>query len=529
MTTSTCGASSSRQRAAISARALVAPLRDASPSAAIEADERRHADPAGVEARARRPSATNAPVSSYDSCEKYDGALIAHELGVAHVQRARRLRRAQPLLRGHGVEVELADVDRDRARGLRAVDEHRQPALALQRAAGRAAGRRPEHCDVAISRVRGVTAARIASSSASPHDDARAGREQRAGEAEVLLVGRDHLVLAGEPEAGEHGRAAARRRVDERDLRRRRRRDAPRARAAPPRAARASARSTRLPLRPSREVALAPARRARRPSRARAARSCPRSGTRSARAPGTARVPPRRSSDGEFYRRVIREEPAVDAAPLLGPRAGGVDGRPRTRIWSMLPAAAREKPVAAVVGRPGRAHVRVAGEDRPVAASALRRRPRPASSCASPVDVEVRDDRRRRRRGRLADAPHRRRSLTDERALVARPRSCGATRIALAWPVNAERSRPWSSSVSQPAELGAPEPRPRATAPRPLMPLQRRELRQRPDRHLLQADDVRAVGGDELDHLAQERTALRAARVLPWKRFHVRTTQRHAA
>ena len=35
------------------------------------------------------------------------------------------------------------------------------------------------------------------------------------------------------------------------------------------------------------------------------------------------------------------------------------------------------------------------------------------------------------------------------------------------------------------------------------------EVPQRPDRHLLQADDVRAVGGDELDHLAEERAPLR--------------------
>ena len=47
-------------------------------------------------------------------------------------------------------------------------------------------------------------------------DDARTGGVQRAGQAEVLLVGRDHLVLAGEPQAREHGRAATRRRLHER-------------------------------------------------------------------------------------------------------------------------------------------------------------------------------------------------------------------------------------------------------------------------------------------------------------------------
>src|SRR5581483_11710267 len=91
--------------------------------------------------------------------------------------------------------------------------------------------------------------------------------------------------------------------------------------AAPRRAARACGRST-----PARSVPRGgrdrPGRRTRRPSRVRAGRSFPRSGTRIARGPGTARAPPRTSSSSgqEFYRRVIRQDARTCAPPLDGPR-----------------------------------------------------------------------------------------------------------------------------------------------------------------------------------------------------------------
>ena len=49
----------------------------------------------------------------------------------------------------------------------------------------------------------------------------------------------------------------------------------------------------------------------------------------------------------------------------------------------------------------------------------------------------------------------------------------------------------------------------RATAPPRCIPLHRSRQRERPERQLLQADDVRRVVGDQLHHLAQERAALR--------------------
>src|SRR6478735_12314389 len=48
-------------------------------------------------------------------------------LGVANVERTRRIRPAEPLLRAHRVEVRLGCVDVDRTGGLSTVDKNRNP------------------------------------------------------------------------------------------------------------------------------------------------------------------------------------------------------------------------------------------------------------------------------------------------------------------------------------------------------------------------------------------------------------------
>src|SRR6185312_10254440 len=81
------------------------------------------------------------------------------------------------------------------------------------------------------------------------------------------------------------------------------------------------------------------------------------SGTRCARALGTDGEPPRASSDGQFYRRVIGEESTVQPSTLVGPAHRGCRRQ-----------AAHEDLVDAVGDRlreavePRTANVRVAGE-----------------------------------------------------------------------------------------------------------------------------------------------------------------------
>ena len=293
VSTSTRSASSSRQRAAVSAARSYrhsgcvpsAATRPASTGKPIQPESNRAAPSFGV----------NAPDGSYAVCASVAGRRDAQPLRVADVERAGRLGPAQPLLRGDGVEVERLRVDPDRAGGLRAVDEQRQPARLLQMREVEPPAGRPEHVrrreQLRPRRHRGEDRVLVR----RRDDDPRAGRVHRPGQAEVLLVGDDDLVLGAEPEPGHDHAAAAGGRIDERDERGI---DADhRGELAP----------GRLPLlRASRRTAAArsvpPAARARpapsppRPSRARAGRSCPRSGTRSARARGTARAPPRRSS-----------------------------------------------------------------------------------------------------------------------------------------------------------------------------------------------------------------------------------------
>ena len=73
-------------------------------------------------------------------------------------------------------------------------------------------------CDVAISLVRGVTAARIRSGSGSTTTTVRDRRAERPEQAEVLVRRRHDLVAGLEPEPAEHDRAALARRRRQRHL-----------------------------------------------------------------------------------------------------------------------------------------------------------------------------------------------------------------------------------------------------------------------------------------------------------------------
>ena len=110
-----------------------------------------------------------------------------------------------------------------------------------------------------------------------------------------------------------------------------------------------------------------------------------------------------------------------------------------------------------------------------------------------------------------------------------RIRRSGPSRIALAWPVNAERSSPWLTSVStRPSSAGSRErPERRAAARRRRSPPCRssgRAAGSAQTGNLLQDDDVGAVGADQLDHLARGAPFEPGGQVLPWKRFQVRTS-----
>ena len=75
-------------------------------------------------------------------------------------------------------------------------------------------------CESASSRVRGVTAARIASGLGRDDDDPGAGRRERSEQAEVLVGRRHDLVVRVEPEPAEDDVAAVGRARRERDLQR---------------------------------------------------------------------------------------------------------------------------------------------------------------------------------------------------------------------------------------------------------------------------------------------------------------------
>ena len=157
----------------------------------------------------------------------------------------------------------------------------------------------------------------------------------------------------------------------------------------------------------------------------------------------------------------------------------------------MLPASGGEKPSARAATRGSRRRRR--------STRSPREREHAVELLAVAVDVDVRRRARRRarRRGRCGAA-----SPADD--VRRRDRARGArVRIASASPVSADRSRPWCSAVTARAPTGSSGRR--ATAPSRVHPAPALRDAQRPDRQLLQADDVRTVARHELDHLAEER------------------------
>ena len=145
--------------------ALEPPVRRAASSAAASPASADGGEPVRVEARRTllRLEATGRLVGRLREVAR---SRDPEPLGIGDDERAGRVRAAQPLLAGDRVEVEAARVDGDRARGLGAVDEDRDPASLAQLVHGQDAPVVQSTCESASSRVRGVTAARIASASA---------------------------------------------------------------------------------------------------------------------------------------------------------------------------------------------------------------------------------------------------------------------------------------------------------------------------------------------------------------------------
>ena len=264
----------------------------ASDAAAIQPGSKRAAPSRGDVTR-RRARTTPARSSS--------AARRAARSGSRDVERAGRVRAAEPLLARDGVEVEPADVDRDRADRLRAVDEHRQAGLlAAARARGSTARSSRGRARRASSRVRGVTSAedRVERLAGRPLDDARRARARRTCSGPSRPKCSASVVTISSsgprPSPASDDVAAVGRRARQRDVLRRRRRAARRARAR--RAARA-ARASRSKY----ALAAAAVARGRRRAAPRSRRAVGRaSGPNvpafryaSARAPGTARGPPR--------------------------------------------------------------------------------------------------------------------------------------------------------------------------------------------------------------------------------------------
>src|SRR5207247_3463500 len=106
------------------ARTLEPPLRRAV-DRSLEPGERRRREPAEVESqcavlRNERTVALDRLLG--EVCREGN----AQTLRIADVQSSRRFRPAEPLLAGHGVEVQLADLDGNSADRLRAVHEERK-------------------------------------------------------------------------------------------------------------------------------------------------------------------------------------------------------------------------------------------------------------------------------------------------------------------------------------------------------------------------------------------------------------------
>ena len=220
-------------------------------------------------------------------------------------------------------------------------------------------------CESASSRVRGVTAARIASASGGTTTTRAPRRVKRAEQAEVL--GSSSRSRPPARARARRGRCCSRRSSSRSARPARLDADEPRrARRAPARAARASARTTPCRPGPARGRARCSLSHRRRASAERAARTCRRSDRRSARAPGRARAPRsnviRPSPRPAHGRRARAHCGGRRSSDQTRERRGGepthehvVDARPERREARQLEQAAarRLKSPASTTGSPG--------------------------------------------------------------------------------------------------------------------------------------------------------------------------------
>ena len=286
-------------------------------SAASEPRQRRRRRSSSART-ARRPRAARSCRPARAGLREVARARDPQPLGVGDV-RARRSHRARRATSGPTpCRSRARPLDRDRADRLRAVHEDRAGPSRLQLVHREQRPVVQTTCETAISLVRGVTAARTRSGSGGRDDDTRAGSLQRAEEPEMLVVGRDHLVLGTEVEPGDDDVAAVGRRAVSATMARvdsEERRRVARARARGARGTRRGTPCRSVPRRAAVELGLH-----RLDGRPRVAgRTSPRSGRRRARARERALVLPRRSSDRRLHRRVIREQRGRLPAPLLRP------------------------------------------------------------------------------------------------------------------------------------------------------------------------------------------------------------------
>ena len=401
-------------------------------------------------------------------------------------------------------------------------------------------------CERAISRVLGVTWARMVSSARSerlrPHRGHPHGRlrgVERAQQPEVLGVGRDDLVLGPQAQPGQDDVAAVRRGRGQREVlgRHADRRGQTGAHPLPQLEHRVDVRQSAAPQLEVGELL----------GRHRLDR---RAGQRAHRAGVQVRD---LVEDGELRAgflevhrleldgRVVRQQHAVSEAPLVGPdldrggfgTANGdvVDPGPGLRV-------AVEHPVRCHGVEVARDHDRVGGPrqrlDQRHRAPQLGRGDPGVSE--RPRGVQVGDDEAVGQAHDLADAPFLPpgqpgdqvepepvRLLPPERRRVQheRPRAGrrGGRRRG-GWRCPGRRTpsggAPGSRSVSRrprPAVIGIGPSRGRcATSPTAVMPLQRAELVERPGRHLLEDEHVGTVGAGQPNHLLEVRPTSPAAR-----------------
>ena len=485
-----------------------------------QAGEDRAREPARIEAgRAlRRLEAARRLVGGLREVAR---ARDPQALRIGDDERAGRIRPAEPLLAGDRQEVEA----RRRRRGSRRRTGRRRRARArpVRSRSSRTGSRRPlvqSTCESASRRVRGVTAARIASGSGSTRDDARAARVQRAEQAEVLLRRRHDLVLRLQVEPREDDVAAVGRRARRARPAPARRRRARRAPTGPAFAARACARSTPCRTghrRDRRRAAPAWPRR----SAARAGRTSPRSGTRAARAPGRATRPSSgvtRSSSRPGRGPTARRHSAA-AARRATPRAAPWS-IPATTMWSMLRAPAgrgsrRLKSPASTRGSPVRGQLAREAHARAVSS---------ARGISGPPEVvrrvDVADHEPVEPDG-VADAALATGLADPHRAVLERlEHGREQDRVRLAGDARAEAHRIAALEDARRASAAPASawPPPRERHPAPLL-----EARQRPERQLLQAEHVRRVAASELDHLLELASGGPAAGCGRGRRFQLRT------